>query len=457
MLALGYVADLYRKKIGRDLMLTLDITGKDTSDAVFDNILANIEPMLSRDIKDITEQAIERELANSSWTSVFGLQLVFDADHMLLRTSEDVTPPVGKPSFIVGIRKTTARAVEAAIRKGVSGLGKNISIRRFSGNAAFRDSGDNGIFLDLSNIDLMRMVVSKDTRKYVEAVFSEAENSRIRGLATRLIKGCGRNETEKALRYVMESLEKPAPYTMTALAELKETLVSEINRRKNEISHIYNNDIVPSDTHSHKTIAATTERVLVFDMFGAENMARASKRISNCVIYGDLFTDESSIRSYMSKAGYTEELLGRMLFVNKKENGSQMPYAKLVAKIMSEADFKGLNITRDHIGIRTTKGDQLIKQGEMTGAERYLEICTLEIDGAEIVAAMNSYQALLKMLDRLPEALPRGTMSLDSFGIPGVTYDGMGIFRYLPPSLPLGYDKEALLYKIRTELLNSAA
>ena len=211
----------------------------------------------------------------------------------------------------------------------------------------------------------------------------------------------------------------------------------------------------PSNGRSDRV--QTTERVLPFDMFGADNMLRAPKEIINCVVYGDIFKDEASVRNYIRAAGYPEELMRDIVFVNKLENGQPLAYERLIEKISLEIKAKGLEVARCDIGIRATASDRLLGRDGKTGSERYLEVMALNMDGTEIVLAMNSYQALLKMLNRLPKDLPQGTLTLDGFGIPGVVCDRNGIFRYLPPSLPIDYAKELVTYKRAIELLSSAA
>jgi len=70
------------------------------------------------------------------------------------------------------------------------------------------------------------------------------------------------------------------------------------------------------------------------------------------------------------------------------------------------------------------------------------------MNGQKVYAAMNSYQALLKIL-----LAAEGELE-----IPGVSKDDTrGIFRYLPAAIPIDYDKEVKAYIEAMEVIRTAA
>ena len=79
-----------------------------------------------------------------------------------------------------------------------------------------------------------------------------------------------------------------------------------------------------------------------------------------------------------------------------------------------------------------------------------LEVQTVEINGAKVYASMNSYQTLLRML---VSTAAEGELP------PGVTPDEniRGIFRYLPRTLPIDYEKEIGSYIEAIRVISTAA
>jgi len=78
-------------KVGRKTILSLDVEGEDFSDAFFEEILQNLENSgyFSMDTEGITEEEVMRELERTSWKSIFGLDLHFHEDTIILGATSD--------------------------------------------------------------------------------------------------------------------------------------------------------------------------------------------------------------------------------------------------------------------------------------------------------------------------------------------------------------------------------
>ena len=74
------------------------------------------------------------------------------------------------------------------------------------------------------------------------------------------------------------------------------------------------------------------------------------------------------------------------------------------------------------------------------------KIQNIEMNGERVLAALNSYQALLRLLMADSNVLP-----------PGVTEKAKGIFIYLPKMDIIDYGTEIAAYRRAMELLTSAA
>ena len=89
--------------------------------------------------------------------------------------------------------------------------------------------------------------------------------------------------------------------------------------------------------------------------------------------------------------------------------------------------------------------DNLLKENDRPENEKFLEIQEVEMNGVKVLVTINSCQILLNMV--LGKELP-----------PGVLRDEkMGIFKYLPPALPVDYGKEIETYRKAIEAIQSAA
>jgi len=181
-------------------------------------------------------------------------------------------------------------------------------------------------------------------------------------------------------------------------------------------------------------------------MYDSANIDRTPKGIANCIIYGDLFKTDAAVRAHLRAAGYNDEAISNIKLIDK----TKLTFEGLVKAI---SDATGV-VDRANIGIRAARQDNLIKEGEDPGRVRFLEVQSIKVDGIDIVAAMNSYQVLLKILTQTTSE----SIAIDAATIPGLAMDGVRkILIYLPPTIPINYGEEIRAYQDALKLLSMAA
>ncbi|MFA5499444.1 MAG: PEP/pyruvate-binding domain-containing protein [Candidatus Omnitrophota bacterium] len=211
-----------------------------------------------------------------------------------------------------------------------------------------------------------------------------------------------------------------------------------VARRKAEIKSIYNNAPLPTAAEVKKRVGvATTEKVAMSDMYFGENMGIANNAgIKNAFIYGDELKNEEEARKFVLAAGYT----GRMediAFINK----GSLTYEQLAAEVAKQA-----GIGQENVGIRSVSGE-LKLEGDKVTTGVLLEVEPITMNGERVYVAINSYQALLRLLTAEGE-----------IEIPGVSKDDVkGIFRYLPRTVPIDYEKEIKGYIEAIAVIRTAA
>jgi hypothetical protein len=211
-----------------------------------------------------------------------------------------------------------------------------------------------------------------------------------------------------------------------------------VARRKAEIKSIYNNVPLPTAAEVKKRVGvATTEKVAMSDMYFGENVSIANNAgIKNAFIYGDELKTEEEARKFVLAAGYT----GRMediAFINK----GSLTYEQLAAEVAKQA-----GIGQENVGIRSVSGE-LKLEGDRVTTGVLLEVEPITMNGERVYVAINSYQALLRLLTAEGE-----------IEIPGVSKDDVkGIFRYLPRTVPIDYEKEIKGYIEAIAVIRTAA
>jgi hypothetical protein len=220
-----------------------------------------------------------------------------------------------------------------------------------------------------------------------------------------------------------------------------------VSARKNEAQvreAYYRQLVVDTRALSEKIVApVTTEQIVLANMYNGEEMNEAaSNGIVNYVVYGDVARNPQEAEAMIRASGYIGSR-AMVEFINKHDYES---YNALKAAIIAKANGrKGASaITEANIGIRAAK-DELLRKGEKTGAETFLEIQEVEMNGTKVLGAMGSYQVLINMvLGKEPPSIVRKD-------------DVTGVFKYLPRMLPIDYGEEIATYRAAVLLLSAAA
>jgi len=189
-------------------------------------------------------------------------------------------------------------------------------------------------------------------------------------------------------------------------------------------------------------VPVTTEQVAVASIYNGEEMAEAAEQgMVNYVIYGDIAKNKKEAEAMTKAAGYAGPS-NMVDFIDKRDYAS---YDELKAAIIARASKAlGREIREANIGIRAAAGE-LLKKGEKPGAEKFLEVQDVEMNGTKVLGAMGSYQVLINMV--LGKELP-----------PEVIPDSVrGVFKYLPRALPIDYGREIETYRNAILLISAAA
>ncbi len=223
-----------------------------------------------------------------------------------------------------------------------------------------------------------------------------------------------------------------------------------VARRKSaELAPVYNDmPLVDKSAIEGKTyVMATTEKVAVNDIFNTDNMKRAGDMgVVNCFVYGKIFSNEDDARKFLTASGYAGSL-DKIKFINYTKEDVIGTINKI----------PGLT-SAQNIGIRMAEReiDNLIAEN----GEKILEISHAKINGVDVVAAIDSYQTLLKMLTMTPQDYSRMIDAIASGKLPPgiVGYDSIRrVFMYLPKALPIDYGREIEAYRNAIKLISSAA
>lgn len=344
-------------------------------------------------------------------------------------------------SFIVGLPKGTPRNVvnmiEAAVKVAPL-LGDKAKIEVFSeGTEEFDENlakkRTNGVYLDESV--LSRLAVQQDAQDLINSVSVTASSilidSRTREDLENILIEIERNieaikkcDIDKDRVQLQELLDKHSNY----IKDLKLF----ISRRKQTIEKAYNSNIDrivrEAASYENKIAVATTETVAGFDPFTFDNIGKASTHgIVNYFIFGDILKSPEEAQNFVETCGYEGDMAA-IRFIDKRG----LSYKDLIARISAET-----NLPTEKIGIRAAAGELELPENVRETVPGVL----LEVQArGDIYVAMNSYQALLKILTQLKEG-----DTLEEIKISGVDKTSRrGVFNYSPR---IDYDKDMKAYR----------
>jgi phosphoenolpyruvate-protein kinase (PTS system EI component) len=399
-----------------------------------EEMLTGWESKSDKVINDIVREKIETIIERIKKEELFK-RLFEEEKRKMFETDsvKDVTPLV-----LVGVAKSAqSGAIAEAARRS---LGKNARVVVVENEKALakiaRESGLTAIYVD--DTFTPEMVRKVDFAKDVYEIKLDKEYKVI--LTMNTISDKTRQEIVDAIIALLGPLAavdfdkavkefRAAPMTADKSAKIAgiRALVAE---RKAEIAGVYNNEPMPeaAPTEDKPIIIATTEKVAMSDIYFGENMTAANKGgITNALIYGDELKSEEEARQFVLASGY----LGNMddiKFIHKRDAVSELAGSENAGIRMAEGEFE------------STENSARVKA-------KILEIQAVNMNNQKVYAAMNSYQALLKMMISLEGELP-----------PGVTKDEIrGIFKFLPRAIPIDYDKEVKAYIEAIAVIRTAA
>jgi phosphoenolpyruvate-protein kinase (PTS system EI component) len=221
--------------------------------------------------------------------------------------------------------------------------------------------------------------------------------------------------------------------------------IQEINRlvseRRKELTNIYNGMPMPSlaQVNEKNVVIAITEQNAKYNMYAAGQLDQLSRSDRGCAfIYGDYLKTPEEARKFLKDTGYlgNVEDADRIRFINKND---YKDYDGLVAAV------RGKNAADTKVGIVGTE-NELNLRGNMPETCKLLEVQPIVMNNREVYVTIDSVQILLRM------------MLEGEIEIPGLTKDETGrIFRYLPRTVPIDYEKEIRTYIEAIELIRTAA
>ncbi|MDD5173205.1 MAG: hypothetical protein PHV48_00010, partial [Candidatus Omnitrophica bacterium] len=349
------------------------------------------------------------------------------------------------PDFVVGILRTTPNDREADVRAAFAGMGMtNVIVDRVVSPKNFMPpAGKVGIFIsddvNLKYITLESIKAIELTANYRIILAMTNIDPDTRDRIAKLIKemlGEVKSIDAADIFKAAQDRMKRDPNFAGKVGELS----SLVQTRRDEIRDVYNDMPIPTEAQINgRTFAvATTEKVAMSDICFGENASLATKKgIKNAFIYGDDLKTDKEARNFVVASGYTGNL-EEMIFINK--NGQT--YESIVNYITG---LPGIGASAKDVGVRAIEGElNIVATREVPG--KLLQIQSIEMNGKPVYATINSYQTLLNMLVAEGE-LPPGVKESDV----------KGVFRYMPRTLPIDYEKEIRTYIEAIAVIRTAA
>lgn len=365
---------------------------------------------------------------------------------------------VSATRLLVGIPASASEAERTCVKifaeEMRSTLGAIVDVESFADgldgfNAKLSLTGLNGIYLDGSFLS----EPSVDPAKLKEMALAVNMNT------AALVIGSGtRDDVERLMDRLKESLPdlaKADPDTdrRVSIDKMRLALMAAINARKDDMRRAFGGDRL---SESMKELAAKspgvaialTERFVGYDLFSADQMESisGSDKISPFFVYGLPGEDggkgaptAEAAAVYLKRCGYSDAAIGRVRFID----GSGMSYGDIVAQV-----GRMTGLPPSNIGIGAIE-KEFVRDPE--GQALLLESGAVEMGGKRIYVTMNGIQTLLSIMAKFDG-------STIDVGIPGVVYDqARRIFRYMPRTVPIDYQRELELYKKAIELIRASA
>jgi hypothetical protein len=193
---------------------------------------------------------------------------------------------------------------------------------------------------------------------------------------------------------------------------------------------------------------ALTERFVGCDLFSSGQMEEVARNegISPFLVYGmsdaggrKAASTREEAAAYLRGLGYSDPVINRIKFID----GAGLSYAEVLAAVSRETGIAAANI-----GIGAIEKELARSSGD----EGFLfEVEPVQVGGKRFYASPNGIETLLRVMAKFDPV----SMSLD---VPGVKYDRTRrVFRYIPRSIPIDYEKELEIYRRAIELIGKAA
>jgi len=225
-----------------------------------------------------------------------------------------------------------------------------------------------------------------------------------------------------------------------------------VETRKLEIAPVYNANaekvIAQAAASEKKIVFASTKGLLDYDMYADDDANNMAGNIPQTVIYGlkdDTTKTEADAKAYLRSRGYTDSAINDTKFIyGKGADGNDLTHEDLSAAISSMT-----GIPQENIGIRALDKEVALSDSEvLNGIEGVLlEVKYMKVADQVVYKAMNSCQALLKML-----------IAADGKGLPPGVTDGSvrGLYSY-DPIVPIDYGREIADFARYMHIVRTAA
>jgi phosphoenolpyruvate-protein kinase (PTS system EI component) len=274
--------------------------------------------------------------------------------------------------------------------------------------------------------NISTIIVGSETREKLAEIISKI-------LATLKIEPENINrDLSRAMQQALSDDTRSSKITQM-IGELKSTLAV----RKEELKGVYNSMPMPTQAQmQNNTFAVTiTENAAISNRYFSGQMTDLSNADRKwAFVWGERFKSEKEARQFIEDSGYTGKA-DDVKFIHNKDVANREALVNMVA------EWSGLKA--ENIGVIALKGD-INLSGKTPGI--LLEVQPNTIDGRQVYCTINSVQVLLQIM--LEGKLP-----------PGVTEDSVikGLFKYLPRTVPIDYDKEVRAYIEAMTIIRSAA